>query len=526
MKPYTFLIRLLKIRNCANVVMNYKNIKNKWEKAVKYIYMLVHEIKEEKGGMTTAMFNRSKVFYDNHIPADIITFDYDPDYDSVIQHLKSSGKMDKRTNMYNVIEYFDEKSCNLDLFIPPVYTDMEEKIQNCFNIKNDKTSIRCFSKETGDYELFVRYKSDDEISHIDCFQNSKRFKRMFFKNKKVKKIEYYNENNKKLSEIIHNKNGAAFLNRLFNPDTQAIGNTYLLSEEKGFKNNVELSHYFLNSLIQDTDENVLICDGPGSLPKMLNIKKPNLKKFAFIHTNHFDKPYTYGSEVKKKEELVLKNAKALDGLIVLTEKQKEDIQKQYGINNIFVIPHFQVFSDVVPKKNGNKIVGYISRLNKNKGFDRLIKVVLHVHKLDAGVKFHIYGSGDYESELKQLINENNLNDVILLKGYTNKPKEAISTFDITVSSSRFEAFSLSIAESMEQEVPVVAMDINYGPSELIENDFNGYLVKDDDIKGMAKRIVKLVNDKNKLHEFGKNARGKVLTKFSTDKILKEWMKII
>lgn len=59
-----------------------------------------------------------------------------------------------------------------------------------------------------------------------------------------------------------------------------------------------------------------------------------------IHTNHFEAPYTYGSELKEHHRGMLENLENGDPIIVLTEKQKEDIIKQFGDHdNIYVIPN-------------------------------------------------------------------------------------------------------------------------------------------------------------------------------------------
>lgn len=39
------------------------------------------------------------------------------------------------------------------------------------------------------------------------------------------------------------------------------------------------SSYFLKELIKDNNNNIMICDGPGSFPKMLNTRHRKIKKF-------------------------------------------------------------------------------------------------------------------------------------------------------------------------------------------------------------------------------------------------------
>lgn len=77
---------------------------------MKQTYMIVHELDINKGGMTTAMLTRSKVFLDNGIGGNIVTFDYKINYSDILNQLVVSNKMDKRTQMFNPFIYFKEKS--------------------------------------------------------------------------------------------------------------------------------------------------------------------------------------------------------------------------------------------------------------------------------------------------------------------------------------------------------------------------------------------------------------------------------
>lgn len=52
--------------------------------------MIVHELDIDKGGMTTAMLTRSKVFLDNNIEGNLVTFDYKVNYHDILEKLIDS----------------------------------------------------------------------------------------------------------------------------------------------------------------------------------------------------------------------------------------------------------------------------------------------------------------------------------------------------------------------------------------------------------------------------------------------------
>ncbi|MCE3403137.1 glycosyltransferase, partial [Staphylococcus aureus] len=53
--------------------------------------------------------------------------------------------------------------------------------------------------------------------------------------------------------------------------------------------------------------------------------------------------------------------------------------------------------------------------------------------------------------------------------------------------------------------PVISYDVDYGPSELIQDGFNGYLVPQGDINQMVEKVDQLLNNTQKLQQFSINS---------------------
>ena len=108
---------------------------------MKKIYMIVNVIEENRGGMTTAMFNRSRAFYDHSYPADIVTFNYNLDYEHIIKNLKTVNKMDKRTKIHNMFNYFERKSRKNNLFssAKSEYKKLMKQMNEFTRIQSTKT---------------------------------------------------------------------------------------------------------------------------------------------------------------------------------------------------------------------------------------------------------------------------------------------------------------------------------------------------------------------------------------------------
>ncbi len=74
-----------------------------------------------------------------------------------------------------------------------------------------------------------------------------------------------------------------------------------------------------------------------------------------------------------------------------------------------------------------------------------------------------------------------------------------------LSTSKMEGFGLAILESLSVGTPVISYDIDYGPSELIQDGFNGYLVPKGDINQMVEKVDQLLNNTQKLQQFSINS---------------------
>ncbi|MBO8509578.1 glycosyltransferase, partial [Staphylococcus aureus] len=68
---------------------------------------------------------------------------------------------------------------------------------------------------------------------------------------------------------------------------------------------------------------------------------------------------------------------------------------------------------------------------------------------------------------------------------------------LSLITSNMEGFSLALLESLAHGVPVISYDVDYGPSELIQDGFNGYLVPQGDINQMVEKVDQLLNNTQK-----------------------------
>ena len=74
---------------------------------------------------------------------------------------------------------------------------------------------------------------------------------------------------------------------------------------------------------------------------------------------------------------------------------------------------------------------------------------------------------------------------------------------------------------MQVGLPCIAFDCPFGPSAIIEDGQNGFLVPDNDIKQLAEKITILIEDSNRRNEFSKAALKKS-KEFSVEIVMNQW----
>lgn len=220
------------------------------------------------------------------------------------------------------------------------------------------------------------------------------------------------------------------------------------------------------------------------------------------------------------------SVKLCDYYIVLTEKDKKNFYEHlkvkcpldYIYNPITHIPTHEY--DI-----NSKIIMSVGNLLEIKGFDMLIDVAHGVLKENEEWQWHIYGEGPKRKELQDKINHLGLQDKVILKGKVNNIEEYYPKAALFVMTSRMEGLPMTLLEAKANKLPIVSFDIMTGPSEIVEDGVNGYLVPAYNINDMSLKIKKLIEESLLREQFSRQTIVG-MDKFNKEKIVKEWIKVI
>jgi len=216
------------------------------------------------------------------------------------------------------------------------------------------------------------------------------------------------------------------------------------------------------------------------------------------------------------------------GIIAQTSKAKESYTDQNLNKNIKVIgnPIYQVSSNGESTEKEN-IVLTVGRLIKTKHHDRLIKMFKEISA--EGWKLVIVGGDALKQNgmerLKKLVKKLDMEDVIEFTGTVSDIESYYKKSKIFAFTSSSEGFPNVIGEALSAGLPVITYDCIAGPSDMVDDGKNGFLVPLFEDRTYSEKLKKLMDDKNLRREMGKQAKKKI-QEFSIEKIGEEYYKFI
>lgn len=216
-----------------------------------------------------------------------------------------------------------------------------------------------------------------------------------------------------------------------------------------------------------------------------------------------------------------KAIKKFTGLVVLTHN---DALKWKGIVDATIIPNAYPFYPATTSTCLSKKIISVGRLEEQKGYDKLIDAWALVHAKHPDWTITVYGEGSLLPMLTKKIASNQLNQSFFIEKPVRNIIDKYTESSIYVMSSTFEGFGMVLVEAMTCGVPVVSLNCPDGPSEIIQEGVDGFLIPQNDITTMAEKIIYLIEHEQVRQTMGSNAR-KNIQRYSPNVVMQQWVQL-
>lgn len=310
--------------------------------------------------------------------------------------------------------------------------------------------------------------------------------------------------------------------------TSKIKNSFYLNEKIQFSNivndsligkNIEVSYF----LIKEKIDVLVTLEAMAGIFSIFPALVTGCKHIIWEHANYYQNQG--GKYIQKIRQIELKLTNAY---VVLTKRDLKNFQIHFRSK-----AYLTYIYNIAPPQTDNpynlesKVIISVGHIRKIKNFIVIPDIAQRVFEKHSDWCWKIYGTmkGEEYEKLKLKIRKYGLQDKIIFMGRCENMNVEYQKASIYVMTSLQEGLPMVLLEAKSNKLPLVSFDIETGPSEIIQDGINGYLIPPYEISTMAESISRLIDNKELRKKFSDNAKLD-LDKFETTTIIDHWNKLI
>lgn len=242
-----------------------------------------------------------------------------------------------------------------------------------------------------------------------------------------------------------------------------------------------------------------------------------------ISWEHFH--YAYEQEILYRRMIVKFFTGRADEIVTLTSGDCRDYQKALQRQERIHYIYNPVDRAADLSGEREKCILTIGGLIERKGMDYLAEVAVSVLKKHGDWRWFLLGEGEERPFLEQIIRDNKLEGRLILAGQTKEVAQYLKKASLYVCTSRKEGLPMSMLEAMGNGLPIVSFDIPTGPSVVISDEENGFLIEPFNCEKMAEAIERIMEDEALQCKMGR-ASLTLSEPFSGEEVLAKWRALL
>ncbi|WP_194422160.1 glycosyltransferase [Microbacterium abyssi] len=407
-------------------------------------------IPDSFGGMTGALMHRSRAFVRlARRPVDVLTLDDRLDYPELERRLRASGEIIDGIRIINIWEWLREHDVAPGSEAPahghaPIVPAVDVQ-----DHQRDAVVLRREQRGDGDGRVLAvdRFRPDGSLLVTDRRDPATRER----------------------SVVLYDRAGAP---------VRSWGSIW------------GVYRYWLDEVIGG-EESFLIVDSKTAARFARTYRRRNVVTMHLLHGSHRTAD---GTALSSSRRSVLENLGDFDSVVVLTESQRDDLERDLGPQaHLAVIPNG--FNRVIGEGGpiGDRVRGsglMLASLIVRKRVSHAVKAVARA-SASVDATLDVFGEGERRPLLEKTIRSLGAGERVRLRGHDPAARSAFATADFMLLTSKAEGLPLALVEAMAAGCIPIAYDIPYGPSDVIVDGRNGFLVTAGDVDALAERIIEL-----------------------------------
>lgn len=449
------------------------------------IYVLVSVVPESFGGLTTAALQRSSAFADlDQRNIEVLTkSDEMIDPELRTRQLQEKGQISHKVNIRNV--WFELERMSEDDLVK-VSTELEPRVPS-----DDHTL------ESNGQRVVRRTAADGSVLQTDRFRRDG---------------TCVISDRRDLAE--KGKRGGRLVT-LFTREGRAVAQWRSLKQ----------MYQSWMDMVIGGEESILIIDSAPTGGLFYDYQRDNVTMVQCIHTHHLRQMHR---DVRSKNTVdvmrLLTHLDWFDAVAVLTRGQNEDfIESGVIATNSVVLPNMLVDPPRGEAAGHDRSRGVIvGRHASVKRLDHALTAIAIAADTAPDLYVDLYGHGAQSDKLATLTEQLGLGARVTQHGYDPRGKEQFKNASFTILCSKYEGFGLVLLEAMFGGCIPIAYDIEFGPSDLITDGVDGFLVPDGDVDALAAAIAKLHAMDEKQVARMRRAAIRRAREFSPKNVTKRW----
>lgn len=510
------------------------------------------------GGRTKSLLQRARIFTNNSISVKIYTTNFNQDYDLVYKSYRKRKLVNSNIEMCNIYDYYkldnSSKKGNYKTFLAnelgkynPSLSAKEGSAKEGFlgKLLGGKSSVSSSFdghelKKTPTSDVTYYYKDGRPVYHISRHEGKNKIKNidLYLPYYSRSIVRAYTDRNEDIYKVRYFQSGTdlvmsdVFVDAGLNPyvikeysyvnQEQKLDRVILLRKDGTnhvFKTEKDFFGFWFNEIFSDGD---IVINDARLLDKPLLENEKNIKRIFQLHNSHLADPANESSKTKGSFKLLLEsNLKDTDIIVALTDGQRQNILKSYPhlSKNIAVIPHSaKLLENKYPVIDKQMCI--VARLAPQKNLQDSIEAFYQFNEQVKGYTLVIYGDGEEKESLMKMVKEKNLESMVKFMGATNDPDKVFQESILSLLSSHYEGFGLTVLESVVNGCPVVSYDVMWGPSEIIDEN-SGRISKSNTPESLCQEMLEEIRNPKDRNDVRRSAE-----KFSVESFYNGWNKLI